>query len=273
MAAKRVWTIQSFFTCFVWNAVLVGVLYYMGQQVLLGLHKWIDPFLATGPTTLPEDLAAAFMNLNQFLKDIQKYLAPLILGTGGLTTLILWLFIMLQGRGFAARAQAEAGVRPAPPRRAKEEKEEKKPVKQQEAPPVPPEPQYVQMSPQAAIQMLALLQREGRFIDFIQEDLSLYEDAQIGAAVRNIHQGCKEALSEHVELEAIYEEAEGNEVTVPAGFDAVAIRLTGNVTGDPPFKGVLRHRGWKVIRVQLPQPTSEQKKDWILAPAEVEMNP
>ena len=80
-------------------------------------------------------------------------------------------------------------------------------------------------------------------------------------------------MAEHLELKPVYEQAEeGAEVTVKAGFDPKAIRLTGNVVGDPPFRGVLRHRGWKVARVDLPEPVSgQQRPGWILAPAEVEM--
>ena len=125
-------------------------------------------------------------------------------------------------------------------------------------------------SSEAAVQILAALQREGRLIDFLQEDLSHYEDSQIGAAVRNIHTGCKEALKEHMEIRPVFVEKEGAAVTVPPGFDARAIRLTGNVTGDPPFRGILRHRGWQVDRIRLPQ-SVEQKDHWILAPAEVEI--
>ena len=93
--------------------------------------------------------------------------------------------------------------------------------------------------------MLAILQRQGRLIDFLQEDLAPFEDAQIGAAVRSVHAGCKQALDEHIQLEAIYPEAEGSVVSVPSGFDAYAIRLSGNVSGEPPFTGTLRHRGWR----------------------------
>jgi hypothetical protein len=89
--------------------------------------------------------------------------------------------------------------------------------------------------------------------------------------VRSIHQGCQAALQEHIELKPIFEELEGAQVTVPPHFDSKAIRLTGNVTGDPPFEGTLRHHGWQVVRIELPQLTSPQEKDWILAPAEVEI--
>jgi hypothetical protein len=120
--------------------------------------------------------------------------------------------------------------------------------------------------------MLSILQRQGRLVDFLYEDLSLYDDSQIGAAVRNIHQGCKEVLDEYVKLEPIFAEEEGTEVAVPAGFDARAIRLTGNLAGeDPPFRGILRHRGWCVAHVQLPPSTMKEEEDWILAAAEVEI--
>jgi hypothetical protein len=121
--------------------------------------------------------------------------------------------------------------------------------------------------------MLAILQRRGRLIDFLQEDLTMFTDEQVGAAVRNIHQGCKEALLEHVALKPVMEEEEGAQVTIRAGFDVHAIRLTGNVIGDPPFQGVLRHHGWRVVRLDLPQQVREREKDWVLDPAQVEVNP
>ncbi len=108
-------------------------------------------------------------------------------------------------------------------------------------------------------------------IDFLQEDLNLYEDAQIGAAVRSIHAGCRQALNEHVSLNPIYDADEGAQVTVEAGFDAAATRLTGAISGQPPFTGVLRHRGWRVVKMELPQLSPGQEKDWVLAPAEVEV--
>jgi hypothetical protein len=266
MRPKRIWTIQSLLTCFFWNAVLLTLLFLATREVLNGLHQWVDPFLST-ETPLPDDARSAFVNINELLKQIELYLAPALFGAGGAITLLLWLCVMLQGGGLARRIQWSLG--PSMQQGSELSEEGRKTDKQKEV--VPPEPQYVQSSPQAAVQMLSVLQREGRLIDFFQEDLSLYEDAQIGAAVRSIHQGCKGALQEYVELEPIYAESEGTEVTVPEGFDSRAVRLTGNVTGDPPFKGTLRHRGWQVKRLTLPQPTSEQKKDWILAPAEVEL--
>lgn len=125
----------------------------------------------------------------------------------------------------------------------------------------------------SAIQILALLQRKGRLIDFLQEDLSSYDDARIGAAVRSIHEGCRQALSECMSLEPVYKvEQEGSEITVEAGFDADLVRLIGDAVGDPPFRGVLRHRGWRVARFDLPERTRKSPEEaMVLAAAEVEV--
>ena len=122
----------------------------------------------------------------------------------------------------------------------------------------------------ANLQVLALLQREGRLLDFLKEDIEGLEDDQIGAAVRAIHKGCRKVLSEHVTLAPIRTEREGAQVEVPPGFDPAAIRLIGNVRGDPPFRGALRHHGWQVTALHLPQqPSGVDPK--IVAPAEVEV--
>ncbi|GIW43117.1 MAG: hypothetical protein KatS3mg077_0399 [Candidatus Binatia bacterium] len=136
-------------------------------------------------------------------------------------------------------------------------------------------PQGAAVSPetiqsQGALQLLALLQREGRFLDFLAEDLNGYSDAQIGAAVRAIHAGCRKALDGRLELERVVAGEEGTEVTVPEGFDPVEIRLTGEVRGAPPYRGVLQHPGWRVRRIELPA-SLESGKRTILAPAEVEI--
>jgi len=137
-----------------------------------------------------------------------------------------------------------------------------------------PEPKKAAVPPKpttdAAVQFLGLLQREGRLVDFLREDIQPYDDAQIGAAVRAIHEGCRQILSEHVTLEPVLSGNEGDEVTVPADFDPSAIRLTGNVSGEPPFRGTLRHAGWRAKQVKLPaQPAGQDTK--IVAPAEVEI--
>jgi hypothetical protein len=121
-----------------------------------------------------------------------------------------------------------------------------------------------------AVSLLALLQREGRLVDFLREDISAYPDAQVGAAVRAIHTSCRKILDEHLALEPVRSEEEGARVLVERDFDASAIRLTGNVSGKPPFRGVLRHRGWRTRRIELPADPLGQDPS-IVAPAEVEI--
>jgi hypothetical protein len=122
----------------------------------------------------------------------------------------------------------------------------------------------------AALQLLGLLQREGRLVDFVEEDLAGFPDSAIGAAARTVHAGCKKVIEELFRLEAVYRESEGAKVTVAAGFDASAVRLTGNVVGQPPFQGALRHHGWRAREVKLP-PSPDGKDLAIVAPAEVEL--
>lgn len=120
-----------------------------------------------------------------------------------------------------------------------------------------------------AIQMLALMQRDGRLIDFLTENISAYPDAQLGAAVRRIHESCRAVLNQYVELEPVLNSEEDQPVTVQPGFDPAAIKLIGNLAGEPPIRGVLRHKGWRVKQVNLPPwPRGAAP---IVAPAEVEV--
>lgn len=123
---------------------------------------------------------------------------------------------------------------------------------------------------QTAVQLLALLQRDGRLVDFLFEDIAGYPDEQVGAAVREVHASCREVLRRYVAVEPVMPGEEGRPAVVDAGFDPGAIKLVGTVTGQPPFRGVLRHRGWRVARVQLPSlPEGEGRT--VIAPAEVEI--
>ena len=135
--------------------------------------------------------------------------------------------------------------------------------------PAPPAPLKT-ATPDAALQLLALLQRDARLIDFAQEDLAGYSDADIGGAARVVHEGCRKVLQEHFTLEPVRAEVEGSRISLEAGFDARAIRLTGNVTGQAPFNGSLSHRGWRATEVKLPQ-LADSHDTRVLAQAEVEL--
>lgn len=121
-----------------------------------------------------------------------------------------------------------------------------------------------------ALRLLALLQQEARFVDFISEDIDEYDDAQIGAAAREIHADCRKSIRSRLKLTRIYENEEGSELTVEDDFDPAEVRLTGNITGDPPFRGTLEHGGWRASDVTLPESPGNVDPS-ILAPAEVEI--
>ena len=120
------------------------------------------------------------------------------------------------------------------------------------------------------LRLLALLQQEGRLIDFLKEDISSYSDAQIGAAVRLVHSKCQEVLESNVTLRPLYTEEEGSTITIPQGFDPSQVKLTGNVKGEPPYRGTLRHRGWKAHKESLPKSHLENARA-VVSPAEVEI--
>ncbi len=234
MDEKRTLTIQTLIATLVLNAILLAVTIYMVGEAA------------------------------------QEQLL-LILGVGLLITLVLWFIIQTLGnrlleqvaqRTLATLPKAEPVAKP---------KVALKPEPVKEAPKLDPAPLLAQGAKNGAVQMLAILQRQGRLVDFLQEDLSAYADDQIGAAVRSIHEGCKQALDQHVKLEPVYSEAEGSRITVQPGFDPEQVRLSGNVVGDPPFKGELRHRGWQVATIDLPKRMNAEEKLSVVAAAEVEV--
>lgn len=121
-----------------------------------------------------------------------------------------------------------------------------------------------------ALQLLSLLQREGRFVDFLQQEIAAYSDADIGAAARVVHEGCRKALLSHASIRPVRSEAEGARLRLESGLNPAEIKLTGNVGGAPPYQGVLRHRGWRVESLKLPTLVDDSDAT-VLAPAEVEL--
>ena len=150
-----------------------------------------------------------------------------------------------------------------------------------EAPALPPAPEKAALPEKpraearladetAALQLLGMLQREGRLVDFLQQDIATFPDADVGAAARVVHEGCRKALRAHVDVEPVRKEDEGVRVTLEAGFDAQCHKLVGDVKGEPPYEGVLRHRGWRAARIELPRLVGDRDVH-VLAPAEVEL--
>ena len=179
-----------------------------------------------------------------------------------------WLLafrVLFDGRfAFGARALL-AGPSDAEAEQPKAAGAEALPV----APPVPtpvnPDPKQTN---NGALQLLSLLQREGRFVDFVQQDIAAFSDADIGAAARVVHDGCQRALQGHAKVSSVRSEPEGAQITLPAADDSV--KLVGKLAGDAPFHGVLRHRGWRVVDLALPRVVGTPDLS-VVAPAEVEL--
>ncbi|SJM91450.1 conserved hypothetical protein [Crenothrix polyspora] len=134
-----------------------------------------------------------------------------------------------------------------------------------------PEPVVLkEATPDAALQLLGLLQKEARFIDFVKENITEYSDEDIGIAARVVHEGCNKVINEHFTLAPIRNETEGNNITLLKGFNAAEVRLTGNIVGNAPFHGTLVHKGWQITHTRLPKLTQGHSAN-IIAAAEVEI--
>jgi hypothetical protein len=169
--------------------------------------------------------------------------------------------------GAASRRELEA---PKPkPLPAEAPKVAKEPQKE---PPKEPERRapVAQLHRDGALALLALLQREGRLVDFLREPLEGFSDADIGAAARDVHRGCRKVLDQHLSLEPVMPGSEEAKVAVPKGFDPAEIRLIGEAKGEPPFRGTLRHHGWRVVDARLPA-LADGVDRTVIAPAEVEL--
>ncbi|MGP0001953.1 MAG: DUF2760 domain-containing protein [Acetobacteraceae bacterium] len=137
--------------------------------------------------------------------------------------------------------------------------------------PAPERPQAANADAEI-VHFLAMLQEKGRLVDFVMDDINAYSDAQVGAAARVVHAGCRGVLQEHFMIDPVRPEQEGSTVQVPAGYSAGEYRLVGKIAGSAPFSGVLVHRGWKTGMVKLPQLLRGAADPLpAIAPAEVEV--
>ncbi len=142
--------------------------------------------------------------------------------------------------------------------------------KQQTKPPLPTLSELHAPVAESALQCLSLLQKEARLIDFLQQDLTHFSDAEVGVAARVVHAGGVRVLQNYFTLQPIRSEQEESRITVEAGFNPAEIRLVGRLVGEAPFQGLLTHRGWRVTETRLPQ-LSEGHNSQVIAPAEVEV--
>jgi hypothetical protein len=134
-----------------------------------------------------------------------------------------------------------------------------------QTPTAPPKPQ---LGPaEGAVQILSILQRDARLVDFLMEDLSGYSDDQVGAAVRDVQTQSRAALERYMRLAPVIDSVEG-EYTKTSGLPGNTLRLVGKVPPDGKASGgVLRHKGWKAEGIELPK----AEPGAVLAPAEIEI--
>jgi hypothetical protein len=120
-----------------------------------------------------------------------------------------------------------------------------------------------------ALQILSILQRDSRLLDFLMEDLTTYSDDQVGAAVRELHDQCRDSVSRYITLQPVIDGVEGTFAQAPSK-DPGIVKFVGNVPAAPPSGGTLRHKGWRAAKVDLPALPARQDAT-ILAPAEIEI--
>ncbi|RYZ09818.1 MAG: DUF2760 domain-containing protein [Myxococcales bacterium] len=177
---------------------------------------------------------------------------------------VAWFRILFDGR-YAARVAALEEGAPEP---------ESLPRESRVAPPPPvaetPRAEAPRASPEdGALQLLALLQREGRFVDFVEQEVTAFSDQDVGAAARLVHEGCRKALHAHARVSSVRTEAEGARLSLEQ--PSAEVKLVGNVAGAAPFRGVLRHRGWKVDELRLPKLIGAHDPK-VVAQAELELS-
>ena len=133
-----------------------------------------------------------------------------------------------------------------------------------------PKPVREATSSDGALQMLSILQRDARLIDFLMEDIAGYSDDQVGAAVRSLHENSRAALARYITLNPVIDAVEGTRTRIEKN-DPNAVKLIGNVPANgKASQGILRHKGWRVEKVDLPKISGSQDTK-VLAPAEIEI--
>lgn len=174
---------------------------------------------------------------------------------------ILCFFRVLFGRPLPEAVLPKQAALPAP---------EAKPEVKPEAKPKESRVSAAQQHRDGAFALLALLQREGRLVDFLRDSVDGASDGDIGAAAREVHRGCRKVLDQYLPLEPVMPGEQDAQVNVPKGFDPAEVRLVGEAKGEPPYKGKLRHHGWRVVDAKLPA-LAEGVDRTVIAPAEVEL--
>jgi len=255
----------SFVTLFwiiIWIGLIGGFAYYYIEQTIEVITSQLTPFVMESYKPSSHELIV-MTQIKLMLETLKEYFPYVLSALLISTSLLLWLCIRVHVVRAIRKADstAHAGV----PQKQPEKKKEKKPE------PAGPSKQERKRNERfRSLHLISLLQREGRLLDFFNEDLDSFNNEQIGAAVRKIHADCKSAIQKYIGPKPIMDQEEGENVTIEPGFDPSSIKMTGNVSGKPPFMGTLQHKGWRCSKFEMPG-LSNIKDPNIIAPAEVEI--
>lgn len=219
----------------------------------IGFDFFTNKAAALAGADASEIVRGSIMSVQRDLKIVFTLTAAGVFFVNGF---LIWLVLRISMASIIKKSAANAP--------------EKKPAKKA-AVPVVNKLEKIENDRRMYLHLFSVLQREGRLMDFFSENLEPYEDAQIGAAVRSIQENCKKTIDKYLKPVSVLDQNEGDEVTIESNFDPDAVKLIGNVSGEPPFKGILRHKGWKASKSELPK-LSKSKESKLIAPAEVEIS-
>ena len=243
---------------------LFGVITLLALLISAGINTglyfgldWLSLKLSqdTGNEIIAKTISWLVNNVEQILNDFYLWVVPAVTGIFLLLGCVLWLILRsVLSKTFNGFHITKNEI----PSKVKSKKDF---VDQKIA---------MERKRRLFLHSLSVLQRDGRLLDFFDEDLSLYDDEQIGAAVRSIQEDCKKTIKRYIDPKPVMDNEEGDKVSIEPGFDIDSIKLVGNVAGDPPFEGVLKHRGWKAGKKEIPR-LSDIQDSTIIIPAEVEI--
>lgn len=246
--SKKSFGIITIFVLLISAGINTG-LYFGIDWLFINFSKYADNKIAA------ENISLAVNNLGLISNNFYLWVVPAVTGVALLCGWILWIILTSSMSKTIFKVHVEENESSSRRKSKKDFVDQK--IEQDR-------------KRRLFLHSLSILQREGRLLDFFDEDLSLYDDEQIGAAVRSIQGDCKKAIKKYIDVKPVIEAEEGDIVKIEPGFDIDSIKLVGNVSGEPPFEGVLKHRGWKAGKKEIPK-LSDIQDATIIIPAEVEI--
>lgn len=262
MISTRKLSLVTFVWIIFWIGLIGGIAFVYTERTIGLITNQLTPLvMETNKTSSHELMIITQINLT--LETLKTYLPYVLIALFLSASLLLWLCIRFHVIRSIQKVGSEASEKESPKKSKK--KEEKK-----DEPSGPTRQERKRNERFRSLHLISLLQREGRLLDFFNEDLDNFNNEQIGAAVRKIHTDCKLVIQKYIGPKPIMDQDEGDHVTIEPGFDPSSIKMTGNVSGKPPFKGTLQHRGWRCSKFEMPG-LSKVKDPNIIAPAEVEI--